>query len=84
MYYWGGGDPQVPYSCGCYVSQPCYKYPKFKCNCDANDLNWREDGGYLTDKSTLPVTQVRLGDTGSNNKDDGRLLLKELICTGEI
>ena len=28
----------------------------------------REDSGYLTDKNTLPVTQLRFGDTGSSNE----------------
>ena len=35
-----------------------------KCNCDKNDEAWREDSGFLTDKNTLPVTELRFGDTG--------------------
>lgn len=83
MYYWGGADPGS-YSCGCYKARNCYKYPKFKCNCDANDLQWREDRGFLTDKSTLPVTELRFGDTGSNQKDQGRYKLGTLQCYGQI
>ncbi|KAJ7376517.1 Contactin-associated protein-like 2 [Desmophyllum pertusum] len=58
MYYWGGADPGS-YSCGCYKEENCYKYSKYKCNCDSNNLGWRFDAGYLTDRSTLPVTELR-------------------------
>ena len=34
------------------------------CNCDANDEEWREDSGLLTDKTRLPVKELRFGDTG--------------------
>lgn len=81
--YWGGADPSS-YSCGCYKAMTCYKFPKFKCNCDANDLGERTDYGYLTDKSKLPVTQLRFGDTGSNDKDKGKYSLGPLQCVGEI
>ncbi|KAL9952679.1 hypothetical protein ACROYT_G039970 [Oculina patagonica] len=83
QYYWGGAVPGS-YSCGCYKAKNCYKYPKFKCNCDANDLQWREDTGYLEDKSTLPVTELRFGDTGSSGKDQGKYALGSLQCYGQI
>ena len=83
QYYWGGANPGSR-SCGCYKEGNCYKYPKFKCNCDSNDLTWRFDQGYLTDKTALPVTEVRLGDTGSNDKDQGRYRVYYLMCDGEI
>ena len=38
------------------------------CNCDANDDEWRKDRGDLSDKSTLPVTELRFGDTGSEKE----------------
>ena len=34
----------------------------WKCNCDQNDETWRGDSGYLTDKNTLPVSEMRFGD----------------------
>lgn len=66
------------------VSRILFKIPKFRCNCDSNDLQWREDGGYLIDKNTLPVSEVRLGDTGSNKKDQGTYKVGALECYGEI
>ena len=44
-----------------------------RCNCDQNDAEWREDSGPLTDKSTLPVRELRFGDVDSF---DGHGLLK--------
>ena len=84
MFYWGGADPANSQSCGCYTSGDCYKPSKYKCNCDANGLQWRYDEGDLTDKSTLPVTELRFGDTGSNDKDTGRFTLGSFLCQGEI
>lgn len=83
QYYWGGADPGS-YSCGCYKEGNCYQHPKYKCNCDANDLTWRFDVGDFTDKSTLPVTEVRLGDTGNDDEDEGRYKVGYLMCDGEI
>ena len=43
----------------------------WKCNCDQNDETWREDSGYLTDKNTLPVTELRFGDTSTPSYESG-------------
>ena len=43
--------------------------PCFGCNCDANDYEWREDSGLLTDKTKLPVTQLGHGEQGKTNKN---------------
>ena len=51
------------------------------CNCDVNDGIWRQDDGYLTDKSTLPVTVVRIGDTGSVY-EIAYYMLGPLVCSG--
>ena len=40
--------------------------PNRDCNCDKNDNEWREDSGLLTDKTKLPVIQLRFGDTGDD------------------
>ena len=42
----------------------CVNGANDKCNCDANDNIWRSDDGDLNDKTTLPVTELRFGDTG--------------------
>ena len=64
MTYWGGGKPGNRCTCG--MNSSCAKRGDrtLEFNCDRNDANWREDSGNLTDKSTLPVTQLRFGDTG--------------------
>ena len=63
MTYWGGaklGNNE----CACLVNQTCAVPQYHGCNCDKNDYEWREDSGLLTDKTYLPVKQLRFGDTG--------------------
>ena len=40
--------------------------PSYGCNCDKNDKVWREDSGLLTDRTKLPVKQLKFGDTGES------------------
>ena len=51
------------------------------CNCDTNDDVWREDSRLLTEKSHLPVLQLRFGDTGSS-QEYGYHTLGKLKCYG--
>ena len=64
MKYWGGASPgsggQI---CACGMNNTCVD-PSKGCNCDKNDLVWREDSGLLSNKTQLPVKQLRFGDTG--------------------
>ena len=46
------------------MTNSCAKTGTF-CNCDANDLVHRYDSGYVIGKDRLPLTEVRVGDTGS-------------------
>ena len=68
MTYWGGVSPGSG-KCACGMNNTCAR-PRAGsingCNCDANDSVWREDSGLLTDKTHLPVKQLRFGDTGSS------------------
>ena len=60
MTYWGGAS--INGKCACGMTNSC-AYSSYGCNCDKNDNVWREDSGLLTDKTKLPVKQLRLGDT---------------------
>ena len=62
MNYWGGAEVDSG-KCACGTTNSCAG-GEGKCNCNNNDLTWREDSGYLTDKNTLPVSELRFGDTG--------------------
>ncbi|KAI8491367.1 hypothetical protein Bbelb_310000 [Branchiostoma belcheri] len=75
--YWGGASPESG-KCGCGETGKC----RGKCNCDANDLKWREDSGFLSHKNDLPVTQLRFGDTSGYGelKEEGYHTLGKLIC----
>ena len=77
MNYWGGAVVNSG-KCACGMTNRCSGGRK--CNCDKNDRVWREDSGYLTDKNTLPVTELRFGDTTGGDK--GYHTLGKLQCWG--
>jgi hypothetical protein len=78
MNYWGGAAVNSG-KCACGMTNSCAGGGK--CNCDKNDFTWREDSGYLTDKNTLPVTELRFGDTGHSG-EKGYHTLEKLRCWG--
>ena len=78
MTYWGGAS--VSGKCACGMTNSCAN-PSYGCNCDKNDEVWREDSGLLTDKTKLPVKQLRFGDAGSSG-DIGYHTLGKLNCYG--
>ena len=84
MKYWGGVN-SVPFKCACGLTDTCAD-SSYGCNCDKNDLNWREDSGLLTDKSKLPVIQMRFGDTDlwGSGDEEGYHTLGKLECYGLI
>ena len=82
MTYWGGANLSTG-GCACGLTGSCADDESLKCNCDKNDKNWREDSGFLTIKSHLPVKQLRFGDTGDPYFDDeGYHTLGKLECYG--
>ena len=76
MNYWGGAAINSG-KCACGMTDSCAGGGK--CNCDKNDPTWRSDGGLLTDKNTLPVKQLRHGDTGNSN-ERADYKLGKLLC----
>jgi len=85
MLYWGGASPGSR-ECACGMTNSCAD-PSRVCNCDKNDGVWREDSGLLNDKSTLPVKELRFGDTGINGPnavadEKGYHTLGKLKCYG--
>ena len=80
MTYWGGASESG--RCACGMNNSCAD-PGDECNCDANDGVWREDSGLLTDKSHLPVRQLRFGDTGKSG-EQGYHTLGKLKCYGSV
>ena len=77
MTYWGGAS--ISGKCACGMTNSC-AYSSYGCNCDKNDSVWREDSGLLTDKTKLPVKQLRFGDTSGS--DQGYHTLGKLKCYG--
>ena len=78
MTYWGGASPGSG-KCACGMTNSCAD-SSYGCNCDKNDHVWREDGGLLTDKTKLPVKQLRFGDV--NSGEEGYHTLGKLRCFG--
>ncbi|KAL9975857.1 hypothetical protein ACROYT_G013071 [Oculina patagonica] len=79
MTYWGGASPGSG-KCACGMTNSCAVSSR-GCNCDANNYVWREDSGLLTDKTHLPVKQLRFGDTGGSS-EQGYHTLGKLKCFG--
>ena len=82
MNYWGGatGSDKM---CACGVTNSCSSPNSKKCNCHNRASGWREDSGLLTDKSVLPVTQIRLGDLDGSH-EEGYHTLGKLKCYGVV
>ena len=56
MKQWSSGNLSTTASTSCQSGRPC--------NCEKNDLVWRSDEAFITDKKHLPITAVHFGDTG--------------------
>ena len=78
MNYWGGASGRDK-MCACGVTNSCARAGR-KCNCPGS--GWNEDSGLLTDKSALPVTQIRLGDLNGSD-EEGYHTLGKLKCYGQ-
>ncbi|XP_078367560.1 roundabout homolog 3-like [Oculina patagonica] len=81
MTYWGGATSGSG-KCACGMTNSCAN-PRYGCNCDKNDQVWREDSGLLTDKTHLPVKQLRFGDTAASY-EQGYHTLGKLKCYGIV
>ena len=85
MTYWSGAAPES-HMCACGMNGTCAQPSKStcSCNCCANDGVWREDSGVLTNKTHLPVKQLRFGDTSEDPKfnEQGYHSLGKFKCYG--
>ena len=79
MNYWGGASGRS-HMCACGVTNSCSNGKR--CDCNNNGSGWREDSGLLTDKSALPVSQIRLGDLDQSG-EEGYHTLGKLKCYGK-
>ena len=79
MNYWGGAGGSAN-MCACGVTNSCSNGEK--CNCYNSGGGWREDSGLLTDKSALPVSQIRLADLDDSG-EEGYHTLGKLKCYGQ-
>ena len=80
MNCWGGADPDSG-KCACGMDDSCVD-AKYDCNCDSEKFQWFEDSGFLSDKNTLPVSEMRFGDTGEP-WEKGYHTLGKFMCVGD-
>ena len=81
MNYWGGATGHTN-MCACGVANSCRGGKKCNCDYQTTTIGWREDSGLLTDKTSLPVTQIRLGDL-DESREEGYHTLGKLKCYGQ-
>ena len=79
--YWGGATGYNN-MCACGLTNSCLNGEKCNCDYQSSSAGWREDSGLLTDKSALPVTQIRLGDLNASN-GEGYHTIGKLKCYGQ-
>ena len=79
--YLGGGLPEG-IGCACGITSTCDTRSKL-CNCDSNVNTILKDEGYVTNSSILPVTGIRLGDTGHSG-EYAHHTVGSLQCFGRI
>ena len=79
MNYWGGAGGSAN-MCACGVTNTCSS--SRKCNCNDYNSGWKEDSGLLTDKSALPVSQIRLADFDGSD-EEGYHTLGKFKCYGQ-
>ena len=76
MFYWGGATPGSE-KCACGMTNTCIDGGG--CNCNNKNNKWRNDSGLLTDKFSLPVTQLRFGDVADAH-EEGYYTLGKFKC----
>lgn len=76
--YWSGAA-HGSMKCACGMNQTCVERSK-ACNCDTLDNKWHDDGGYLTNVTSLPVKSLIFSVDGTNAKS--RYVLGSLECYG--
>ena len=85
MDYWGGSLPGTR-KCACGLYGTC-KDSRNWCNCDSSSLTneWFTDEGELSEKDYLPVSEIRVGDTGQtvNSNRMAKYTVGPLICEGD-
>ena len=74
-----GGATGHTNMCACGVANSCRRGKKCNCDYQTTTIGWREDSGLLTDKTSLPVTQIRLGDLDQPH-EEGYHTLGKLKC----
>eukprot|EP00057_Strongylocentrotus_purpuratus_P009894 XP_011664368.1 PREDICTED: uncharacterized protein LOC105438351 [Strongylocentrotus purpuratus] len=80
MTYWGGA-PHNSSSCACGSTGTCDGNGQCTCDLKINYLRYQDDGN-ITHKASVPVSEIRVGDTGEDSST-ADVTLGPLYCKGE-
>ncbi|XP_072295490.1 contactin-associated protein-like 4 [Eucyclogobius newberryi] len=78
--FWGGAVPGSR-QCSCGLQHTCLD-PSHYCNCDADRDHWTYDSGLLTQKDTLPVRSLLIGDV-QRAESEAAYTVGPLRCHGD-
>uniref|UniRef100_A0A8C6UWR8 Contactin associated protein like 3 n=1 Tax=Neogobius melanostomus TaxID=47308 RepID=A0A8C6UWR8_9GOBI len=78
--FWGGAVPGSR-QCSCGLQHNCLD-PSHYCNCDADRDHWTNDSGLLTQKETLPVRSLLIGDV-QRPESEAAYMVGPLRCHGD-
>ncbi|XP_068093802.1 contactin-associated protein-like 4 isoform X2 [Hyperolius riggenbachi] len=78
--YWSGSSPEAK-KCACGLQGNCIDSQHY-CNCDADQDEWSNDTGSLSNKDHLPVTQIVITDTDRPHSE-AAYKLGPLLCWGD-
>ncbi|CAG0891374.1 unnamed protein product [Darwinula stevensoni] len=79
QYYWDGAHAEK-HMCRCGLTDECVD-PTLPCNCDAEAPQWESDSGAITNRTALPITELRFGGLRLDFQQ-ARHTLGALVCKG--
>ncbi|CAG0891274.1 unnamed protein product [Darwinula stevensoni] len=80
QYYWHGSNA-TKHTCKCGLSGDCVDL-NLPCNCDSEAPQWESDSGEITNKTALPIAELRFGGLQFAGQK-AKYTLGGLVCTGE-
>ncbi|CAG0885541.1 unnamed protein product [Darwinula stevensoni] len=80
QYYWAGSHAGK-HVCSCGLTDNCVD-PTVPCNCDAEASQWESDVGAITNRTALPIKELRFGNLRFKSQE-ANYTLGGLVCMGK-
>ncbi|CAG0894611.1 unnamed protein product [Darwinula stevensoni] len=81
QYYWDGSHAGE-HVCNCGLTSDCID-PIMMCNCDAKAPQWESDAGIITNRTALPIIELRLGGLRFKGQK-ANYTLGGLVCRAKV